>query len=65
MNDVPSTSPDTVGAGAPEDGIEITPAMVEAGVEEYSRVLHDMDSFEEIVTMIYKAMRAVKVQTKV
>jgi hypothetical protein len=43
-------------AGAPEDGIEITPEMIEAGVEELSSYNLDFESMEDAVTRIYREM---------
>lgn len=57
--DLPSA--DSVGAGAPEDKIEITDEMIEAGMHEYGvrwRGLRDADDdvAREMVRAVYRAM---------
>jgi hypothetical protein len=43
-------------AGAPENEIEVTPPMIEAGVGELCCSNEDFESKEEIVSRIYLAM---------
>jgi hypothetical protein len=57
MDHVHSPSLDSVEAGAPEQKIEITPEMIEAGCRELSRYRHDESNDEEIVTAIFVAMK--------
>jgi len=45
------------GAGAPENEIEITPAMIEAGVSAFNRWSNSGEMEEYIVEQIYKAMK--------
>ena len=56
MNDVCSPSLDSVEAGAPEQRIELTPEMIEAGCRELSRYRYDKSNDEEIVRAIFVAM---------
>jgi hypothetical protein len=43
--------------------IEITPAMIEAGVNAFCGVLLDMDPYEEIVCDIYRTMELIRRST--
>jgi hypothetical protein len=45
-------------AGAPANDMKITPAMVEAGVEEIASFNLDFESREEAVIRIYRRMRS-------
>ena len=45
-------------AGAPE--LEITPAMIDAGVDRLSRLDLEWDSSEQIVRAVYEAMAAAR-----
>jgi hypothetical protein len=52
---IPSPSADSVGAGGPEDEIEITPEMIEAGIEACGMwSLSDLDEWKAID--IYRQM---------
>jgi hypothetical protein len=53
---IPSPSADDIGAGAPADEIEITPAMIEAGVKEFCSYDPDLEQARDIVPEIFKAM---------
>jgi hypothetical protein len=48
--------PDVIGAGAPEVEIEITPAMLEAGVLAWSQGDEEFYSPDEIVSRIFREM---------
>jgi hypothetical protein len=61
MTDIEGPSPDSVGAGAPETEIEVTPEMIGAGLGEISGFdLEDArDGFldrGELVSRIFRAM---------
>jgi hypothetical protein len=43
-------------AGAPSDDVEITPEMIEAGVDAISKIHWEMDRFDEMAASIYMAM---------
>jgi hypothetical protein len=63
MNHRLSAGADSIGAGAPAEEIEITPAMIAAGVAAYrardSRIMRDRDIVEEIyAAMISAHLRA-------
>jgi hypothetical protein len=46
---------DSTGTGAPEE-IEVTPAMIEAGLEAFAGYSPRFDSREEMVVSVYRAM---------
>ena len=49
----------TVDAGAPEDEIEVTPEMIEAGVNEFCAYDARFESAEDVVALIFRRMTAV------
>jgi len=59
MSHGPESRPDSIEAGAPEAEIEVTPAMIEAGVATRANFDRRFDSDESLVEGIYRAMRAV------
>ena len=52
-------------AGAPENEIEITPEMVEAGVSEFVKFDRRFDDEEDAVGNIYIAMEKVRIKAGV
>lgn len=56
MPDVCKGLSDSTGDGAPEEKIEITPAMLEAGVDEICTYNLDLETREQAVARIYEAM---------
>jgi hypothetical protein len=56
MSDVESSRSDSIGAGAPGTEIEVTPEMVEAGVDVLSGFNTDFETLEGCVERIYIAM---------
>jgi hypothetical protein len=61
MTDVHSQSADSIGAGAPADDMEITPAMLAAGVAAFEdrdmRVQRSRDVVEDIFTAMIEMQR--------
>ena len=56
MTDVHSQSANSIGAGAPADDIEITPAMIEAGMGEYGSVWCDLrDADDDVACEMLRA----------
>ena len=47
---------DSIGAGAPADEIEITPAMIDAGVDEICSYNLEYETREEAVARIFEAV---------
>ena len=61
MPDVDSPRADSVGAGAPADEIEITPAMIEAGVRAFCAYDPDIERPRDVVPDIFRAMMSARV----
>jgi hypothetical protein len=56
----PRPSTDQIGAGAPEDKIEITPAMERAGTEAICAFDRRFGEIEDLAAEVYEAMERIK-----